>query len=82
MHQIPAAASLIQSLWKCYAADKSFESKATWKIHLREPVQSTNNAWKEVREEGDIITGRVVSGGLTVRWVDSDLTCSAILLGK
>ena len=48
--QIPAAASLIQSLWKCYAADKSFESKATWKIHLREPVQSTNNAWKEVRE--------------------------------
>ena len=49
LHQIPAAASLIQSLWKCYAADKSFESKATWKIHLREPVQSTNNAWKEVR---------------------------------
>ena len=49
MQQIPAAASLIQSLWKCYAADKSFESKATWKIHLREPVQSTNNAWKEAR---------------------------------
>ena len=46
--QIPAAANLIQSLWKCYAADKNFLSKATWKIHLKEPVQSSNTSWKEV----------------------------------
>lgn len=47
--QIPAAASLIQSLWKCYAADKNFHSKATWRIHLKEPVQGgASNAWKEV----------------------------------
>ncbi|XP_033101376.1 potassium voltage-gated channel subfamily KQT member 1-like isoform X2 [Anneissia japonica] len=32
--QIPAAASLIQCLWRVYAAEKSFNSEATWKIHL------------------------------------------------
>ncbi|XP_071943159.1 potassium voltage-gated channel subfamily KQT member 1-like isoform X2 [Antedon mediterranea] len=32
--QIPAAANLIQCLWRLYAADKSFNSEATWKIHL------------------------------------------------
>ncbi|KAL7026795.1 hypothetical protein ACKWTF_005170 [Chironomus riparius] len=37
--QIPAAAMLIQCLWRCYAADKSFNSEATWKIY----VQSNNN---------------------------------------
>ena len=46
--QIPAAASLIQSLWKCYAADKNFNSKATWKIHLKEQFSNTSNSWKEV----------------------------------
>jgi hypothetical protein len=40
-----------QSLWKCYAADKNFKSKATWKIHLKEPMQSTTNTWKEVAED-------------------------------
>ena len=51
--QIPAAAGLIQCLWRCYAADKSFHSKvsqldqnisvedenlqATWKLHLKDP---------------------------------------------
>ena len=47
--QIPAAASLIQSIWKCYAADKNFNSKATWKIHLKEEQSSSSNPWKEVR---------------------------------
>ena len=46
--QIPAAASLIQSLWKCYAADKNFNSKATWKIHLKEQLSNSSNSWKEV----------------------------------
>ena len=32
--QIPAAALLIQSLWRCYAADKRSNSIATWKIHV------------------------------------------------
>ncbi|KAG8199908.1 hypothetical protein JTE90_015895 [Oedothorax gibbosus] len=34
--QIPAAATLIQCLWRCYAADKSFMSLATWKIHIKD----------------------------------------------
>ncbi|XP_043211743.1 potassium voltage-gated channel subfamily KQT member 1-like [Amphibalanus amphitrite] len=32
--QIPAAAQLIQCLWRCYAADREFF--ATWRIHLKE----------------------------------------------
>ncbi|KAH9523434.1 Potassium voltage-gated channel sub KQT member 1, partial [Bulinus truncatus] len=34
--QIPTAASLIQCLWRCHAADPSFNSTATWKIHIQE----------------------------------------------
>lgn len=33
--QIPAAAMLIQCLWRCYAADKNFHSEATWKIYMQ-----------------------------------------------
>jgi hypothetical protein len=33
--QIPAAAMLIQSLWRCYAADKTFNGEATWKIYVQ-----------------------------------------------
>jgi potassium voltage-gated channel KQT-like subfamily protein 1 len=33
--QIPAAAVLIQCLWRCYAADKNFHSEATWKIYMQ-----------------------------------------------
>jgi potassium voltage-gated channel KQT-like subfamily protein 1 len=32
--QIPAAATLIQCMWRCYAADKHSKSVATWKIHI------------------------------------------------
>ncbi|GJQ74940.1 hypothetical protein Trydic_g3897, partial [Trypoxylus dichotomus] len=50
--QIPAAAMLIQCLWRCYAADKSFNSSATWQVYLKDtnpaavPSQpsSSNNA--------------------------------------
>ncbi|KAJ8314894.1 hypothetical protein KUTeg_007044 [Tegillarca granosa] len=34
--QIPTAASLIQTLWRCHAADPKFNSTATWKIHIQE----------------------------------------------
>jgi potassium voltage-gated channel KQT-like subfamily protein 1 len=33
--QIPAAAMLIQCLWRCYAADKSFHSEATWSVYIQ-----------------------------------------------
>lgn len=42
--QIPAAATLIQCLWRCYAADRCFKSVATWKLHIKEqPAPSSNN---------------------------------------
>ncbi|XP_072001106.1 potassium voltage-gated channel subfamily KQT member 1-like isoform X2 [Engystomops pustulosus] len=42
--QIPAAASLIQTLWRCYAAEKSYSSTATWKIYLTPPDQGSKAA--------------------------------------
>ncbi|KAM8819944.1 potassium voltage-gated channel subfamily KQT member 1-like [Eudromia elegans] len=36
--QIPAAASLIQTLWRCYAAENSRTSTATWKIYVTPPA--------------------------------------------
>ncbi|CAH8474848.1 unnamed protein product [Heterobilharzia americana] len=43
--RVPAA-TLIQCLWRCYAADPHSSSSATWKIHmrpLRKPVGLTNS---------------------------------------
>ncbi|OWF47116.1 potassium voltage-gated channel subfamily KQT member 1-like isoform X2 [Mizuhopecten yessoensis] len=34
--QIPAAATLIQCVWRCYAADPTSNSEATWKIHIHD----------------------------------------------
>lgn len=34
--QIPTAASLIQCLWRCHAAEPPFKSSATWKVHIEE----------------------------------------------
>lgn len=34
--QIPTAASLIQCLWRCYAASHKFHSSATWTHHMQE----------------------------------------------
>ena len=33
--QIPAAAQLIQCLWRCHAAERTSGCTATWTIHLR-----------------------------------------------
>ena len=33
--QIPAAAQLIQCLWRCHATDRTSGCTATWSIHLR-----------------------------------------------
>uniref|UniRef100_A0A336MUT2 Potassium voltage-gated channel subfamily KQT member 1 n=1 Tax=Culicoides sonorensis TaxID=179676 RepID=A0A336MUT2_CULSO len=41
--QIPAAAMLIQCLWRCYAADKGFHSDATWSIYLKNDEDSRGN---------------------------------------
>ncbi|CAD5212910.1 unnamed protein product [Bursaphelenchus okinawaensis] len=44
--QIPAAATLIQCMWRCYAADKHSKSVATWRIH----VDPNANRKKEEKE--------------------------------
>ncbi|XP_020282867.1 potassium voltage-gated channel subfamily KQT member 1 isoform X3 [Pseudomyrmex gracilis] len=36
--QIPAAAMLIQCLWRCHAADKHSNYVATWDIHIKDPA--------------------------------------------
>ncbi|XP_062277023.1 potassium voltage-gated channel subfamily KQT member 1 [Scomber scombrus] len=36
--QIPAAASLIQTLWRCYAAEKPDGCAATWKMYVLTPA--------------------------------------------
>uniref|UniRef100_T1IGW3 Potassium voltage-gated channel subfamily KQT member 1 n=1 Tax=Strigamia maritima TaxID=126957 RepID=T1IGW3_STRMM len=42
--QIPAAALLIQCLWRCHAADRNFKSVATWKIHLKHDSSNNNTS--------------------------------------
>ncbi|XP_077425618.1 potassium voltage-gated channel subfamily KQT member 1 isoform X2 [Vanacampus margaritifer] len=47
--QIPAAASLIQTLWRCYAAEKPKGCAATWKMYVLSPdaitaVESDNSS--------------------------------------
>ncbi|XP_018900946.2 potassium voltage-gated channel subfamily KQT member 1 isoform X1 [Bemisia tabaci] len=38
--QIPAAAMLIQCLWRCYAADHNFNSQATWDVYVKQTGQT------------------------------------------
>ncbi|CAB0028872.1 unnamed protein product, partial [Trichogramma brassicae] len=38
--QIPAAAMLIQCLWRCHAAEKTTNSIATWNIYLKDTTPS------------------------------------------
>ncbi|MGH0167220.1 UNVERIFIED_CONTAM: hypothetical protein FKN15_052165 [Acipenser sinensis] len=42
--QIPAAASLIQTLWRCYAAEKASGCSATWKIYVMPSDYISNRA--------------------------------------
>ncbi|KAL0268926.1 UNVERIFIED_CONTAM: hypothetical protein PYX00_010704 [Menopon gallinae] len=42
--QIPAAAMLIQCLWRCYAADKAFNSNATWQIYVKDVSTNQGNS--------------------------------------
>ncbi|CAL1281447.1 unnamed protein product [Larinioides sclopetarius] len=46
--QIPVAATLIQTLWRCYAADKNYSSVATWKIHMKSASNATNKYNKTI----------------------------------
>ncbi|XP_071547536.1 potassium voltage-gated channel subfamily KQT member 1-like isoform X2 [Panulirus ornatus] len=54
--QIPAAAMLIQCLWRCYAADKHFNSTATWKIHLKDPNANNHSQSTPLSKESSLNT--------------------------
>ncbi|XP_047493067.1 potassium voltage-gated channel subfamily KQT member 1-like isoform X1 [Penaeus chinensis] len=54
--QIPAAAMLIQCLWRCYAADKHFNSTATWKIHLKDPAANNHSQSTPLSKESSLNT--------------------------
>lgn len=59
--QIPAAATLVQCLWRCYASDKTFNSIATWKIHLKETLQNTSvssTAFSKVAKRASVLKRR------------------------
>ncbi|XP_069691058.1 potassium voltage-gated channel subfamily KQT member 1-like isoform X2 [Periplaneta americana] len=59
--QIPAAAMLIQCLWRCYAADKSFNSIATWKIYIKDvnqQNQSTSTPLGKVAKKASVLKRR------------------------
>ncbi|XP_054721247.1 potassium voltage-gated channel subfamily KQT member 1-like [Uloborus diversus] len=59
--QIPAAATLIQCLWRCYAADKSFMSVATWKIHIKDSglnSSSANTSLSKVAKKASVLKRR------------------------
>uniref|UniRef100_A0A4W6CWC4 Potassium voltage-gated channel subfamily KQT member 1 n=1 Tax=Lates calcarifer TaxID=8187 RepID=A0A4W6CWC4_LATCA len=52
--QIPAAASLIQTLWRCYAAEKPGGCAATWKMYVLTPeavaTMDSDNSSPNVRK--------------------------------
>ncbi|MBN3296050.1 KCNQ1 protein, partial [Amia calva] len=64
--QIPAAASLIQTLWRCYAAEKPGGCPATWKMYVMPceylgniaPETSSPNLRKLVKPECFIFIGK------------------------
>ncbi|KAE9550862.1 hypothetical protein FO519_005924 [Halicephalobus sp. NKZ332] len=50
--QIPAAATLIQCLWRCYAADKHNKSNATWQVHI-DPLAHTKSDNTASKNQGN-----------------------------
>ncbi|CAK5079369.1 unnamed protein product [Meloidogyne enterolobii] len=52
--QIPAAATLIQCLWRCYAADKSSKSIATWQIHV-DPLAAQKQQRQTTRRRSNVV---------------------------
>ncbi|KAK1124409.1 hypothetical protein K0M31_006769 [Melipona bicolor] len=64
--QIPAAAMLIQCLWRCYAADKAINSVATWNIYIKDPTPAGQPSTplgkcKDIIESEEISNEEIVS---------------------
>ncbi|XP_055693730.1 potassium voltage-gated channel subfamily KQT member 1-like isoform X1 [Lutzomyia longipalpis] len=84
--QIPAAAMLIQCLWRCYAADKKFHSEATWDIHVqnKDEAQPSSGSTVLPTQLGKTLMVQVAKRGASVlkrrksrnRMEQSAATCS------
>ena len=59
--QIPAAALLIQSLWRCHAAEEGNKNITTWKIHLQEAAHSSNTPMKNLVKKASVLRRRLSS---------------------
>ena len=58
--QIPAAAQLIQSLWRCYALEKKGSNNvATWRIHLQDVASSSSSKVKGLVKKASVIRRRL-----------------------
>ncbi|KAI1727968.1 KCNQ voltage-gated potassium channel domain-containing protein [Ditylenchus destructor] len=75
--QIPAAATLIQCLWRCYAADKCSKSLATWQVHVdplahqKEDNHASNNYNKHNNTSGlvqRVANKRSKQGAMSSMW--------------
>ncbi|KAL5290059.1 KCNQ1 family protein [Megaselia abdita] len=64
--QIPAAAMLIQCLWRCYAADKVFNSEATWLIHVKDGDNMSANTHNALNAVLPTQLGKVAKRGASV----------------
>ncbi|XP_074663166.1 potassium voltage-gated channel subfamily KQT member 1-like isoform X2 [Tubulanus polymorphus] len=60
--QIPAAATLIQCLWRCYAADVRSNSIATWKLYIQDHGRGNHpNTFTKVARRASVIKRRKFS---------------------
>ena len=70
--QIPAAAMLIQCLWRCFAADKSFHSEATWQLYVK-----NNGNWDSTSNAMSVL-GTTQLGKVSQQIFSPDATFSTI----
>ena len=68
--QIPAAAMLIQCLWRCFAADKSFHSEATWQLYVK-----NNSNWDSASNAMSVL-GTTQLGKVSQQFFQTDVTFS------
>lgn len=72
--QIPAAAMLIQCLWRCFAADKSFHSEATWQLYVK-----NNGNWDSTSNAMSVL-GTTQLGKVSQQIFQTDVTFQYVFL--
>ncbi|XP_058794578.1 potassium voltage-gated channel subfamily KQT member 1-like isoform X2 [Phymastichus coffea] len=72
--QIPAAAMLIQCLWRCHAAEKSTNSVATWNIYVKDtaPTGQPTTPLGKVAKKASVLKRRKSRNRMDVQQLDSN----------